>query len=409
VSFQNEYPKYYDRFKESGFIIEDEFDELGNIRLDNRMKIFNPDEYFLMIYPTQDCNLKCWYCYENHVPDSCMPEKVQAKIIKHIKSVVNEKNIRSLHITFFGGEPLLNHNTVAFPLLESVKKICDEANVTFYCFFITNATLLSEEVILNLKKFNPMFQITLDGNREKHNKVRTFKSKSHNGSFDTIISAFKLISEHIRLADPAIASVATIRINYDNATLKGIDDIIEEIKDLDKSKFIIHFERVWQTKDKVTEEQKTLLKDCIRKLTSLGFRAGHGIFGRKSYSCPAEVCNYAIINYNGTVYKCNGRNLEEDKAEGVLLEDGNIKWHSSYLVKRSSVATFENERCLACKMLPQCMGPCSQKQIEHGWGNIDEICSLNAIDISLDDYLTLDFETRYITEQINVQRIKTNV
>jgi uncharacterized protein len=126
-----------------------------------------------------------------------------------------------------------------------------------------------------------------------------------------------------------------------------------------------------------------------------GFRVGHGIFGRRSYSCPAEICNYAIINYDGLVYKCNGRNLEKDKAEGVLLKDGNIQWENSYIVKRSSVATFENEKCLECKMLPQCMGLCSQKQLEHGWGNI----SLNAIDISLEDYLTLDFETKYIVEQ----------
>jgi uncharacterized protein len=113
---------------------------------------------------------------------------------------------------------LLNHNTIAFPLLESIKRICDKANVTFYCFFITNATLLSEEVLLNLKKFNPLFQITLDGNREKHNKVRAFK-KSHNGSFDAIINAFKLISEHIQLVNTSTINVATIRINYDNATL----------------------------------------------------------------------------------------------------------------------------------------------------------------------------------------------
>jgi uncharacterized protein len=49
-------------------------------------------------------------------------------------------------------------------------------------------------------------------------------------------------------------------------------------------------------------------------------------------------------------------------------------------------------------MLPQCMGPCSQKQLEKGWGNIEEVCSLNAIDISLEDYLTLDFEVRHLLQ-----------
>lgn len=398
LSFQINYPKYYNSFKESGFIIEEEFDELGSIRLDNRMKIFNPQDYFLMIYPTQDCNLKCWYCYENHVPNSFMKKEIHQKIINHIKKIVTKKEYNSLHVTFFGGEPLLNNDTIALPLLEEIKCICDEVNVPFHCFFVTNATLLSEEVILKLQKFNPMFQITLDGNRKKHNSVRAFKS-SDSGSFDTIINAFKLISEHIPLTNPQVESVAIIRINYDNSTLKSIDEIIDGIKDLDKRKFVIHLERVWQTKDKINDEQKKLLKNAIRKLSLLGFRVGHGIFGRRSYSCPAEICNYAIINYDGLVYKCNGRNLEKDKADGILSENGNIEWKTSCLIKRSSIATFENEKCLECKMLPQCMGPCSQKQIEHGWGNIDKVCSLNAIDISLDDYLTLEFETKFIIEQ----------
>lgn len=406
-SFQIEYPKFYENFKESGFIIDNELSELGNIRLDNKLKIFNSKDYFLMIYPTQDCNLKCWYCYENHVPQSFMTKDVQTRIVNHIKSVVVKKELNFINITFFGGEPLLNHDTIVFPLLEEIKKICDNANVNFYCFFITNGTLLTEEVILRLKKFNPMFQITLDGNSEKHNKVRAYKTDS-NGSFDAIVNALKLISKHLLLTNSYVASIATIRINYDNATLREIDKLIEEIKDLDKSKFVVHLERVWQTKGLVNDEQTNLLKDAVRKFASIGFRVGHGVFGRKSYSCPAEICNYAIINYDGLVYKCNGRNLEKDKAEGVLLEDGNIQWKSSFIVKRSSVSTFENEKCLNCKMLPQCMGPCSQKQIEHGWGNVDKICSLNAIDIPLNDYLTLDFETKYIIDQSRKER-STNV
>jgi uncharacterized protein len=398
ASFQEKYSKYCDAFEESGFIIEDSLDELGNLRLKNKRAIFNQESYSLIVYPTYDCNLKCWYCYETHVPNSIMAEGVQEKVISHIRFIVNEKRIRFLQVTFFGGEPLLNHDTVAFPLLEKIKAICDNAGVSFHCFFVTNATLLSEEIILRLKEFNPMFQITLDGNQEKHNKVRAFKSGIET-SFDKIINALKLVSKHISLDNPKHASVATIRINYDNTTLKGIDGIIEEIKDLDKDKFIIHLERIWQMQDKINAEQEELLKSTILKLSLAGFRVDHGIFHRKSYVCHAECYNHAVINYNGLVYKCDGRSLVDMTAEGVLLESGEIEWDNSFLVRRSAVATFENEKCLECKMLPQCMGPCSQKQMEQGWGNIDKVCSLKAIDISLEDYLTLDFETKYIIEQ----------
>lgn len=397
-NFSKEFPSLYTRFVDLGFIIEEEFDELGTIRLNNKLKTFNSRDYFMMVYPTQDCNLKCWYCYENHIKDSFMSEDVQKSIVKHISVKIGRKEIDSLHLTFFGGEPFLNFDTIAYPLLEQIKTICDNASITLYTFFVTNGTLLSEDIILRLKNFHPMFQITIDGNREKHNKVRKYKSQSE-GTFDLIIRSLNLISKNIISNNPNVLRNVTIRVNYDNRTLENIDDIIESIKDLDKNKFFIHLERVWQTKDKTDGHQNLLLKEAIRKLSSMGFRVGHGIFGKKAYSCPAEIFNYAIVNYDGLIYKCNGRNLIPEKAEGLLLSNGNIQWNNTYLIKRTSVATFENEKCLNCKMLPQCMGPCSQKQIEHGWGNVDEICSLDSLDISLDEYLTLDFETRYIIEQ----------
>ena len=58
------------------------------------------------------------------------------------------------------------------------------------------------------------------------------------------------------------------------------------------------------------------------------------------------------------------------------------------------LATFENPRCLNCIMLPQCLGPCSQKLMEDGEIN-DEICSLASLDIPLEEYLTIDFEMKY--------------
>lgn len=180
-------------------------------------------------------------------------------------------------------------------------------------------------------------------------------------------------------------------------------NIIKDIEDLDRKKIYIHLERVWQTRDSIDESQKELLKECIYKLAQNGFQVGHGVFGNKAFSCPAEVFNYAVINYNGLVYKCNGRTLTPETAEGELLSSGEIKWDQSKLVKRLSRTTFENDQCLKCPMLPKCMGPCSQKQMEAGWGNIKDICSMNSFDISIKDYLKLDFEIKYLLQRINKQ------
>ncbi len=392
--FKNICPSVFDSFRQSGFIINDEMDELGAIRLANRRQTFANRNYFLMIYPTQDCNLKCWYCYETHVKNTCISKDVMNATVKHIANKIERKEIDSLHLTFFGGEPLLFFDATVYPLLKQVNELCSKAGISFYPFFVTNGSLITEDVVLKLKPFNPLFQITLDGNKQKHDKVRIGKTDNY-PTFEKIISALQLISDNISSENSLVPRIITLRLNYDNQTLKYTDEIIDEISKLDKSKISIHLERVWQTKNSVNKEQVDELKQTIVKFLKAGFRVGHGIFGLRHVSCPAEVYNYAVINYNGLVYRCNGRNLTPNTAEGKLLPDGRIEWNEVDLIKRLSRQTFENDKCLKCVMLPQCMGPCSQKQIEKGWGNIDDICSLNVIDTSLEDYLTLDFEVRY--------------
>ncbi len=396
--FKNKYPSVFKSFEQSGFILNDEADELGIIRLGHKKETFANRRYYLMIYPTQDCNLKCWYCYEDHVKDSCISQKVMNAIVKHITKKIERKEVDSLHLTFFGGEPLLYFETTVYWLLKRINELCIHAEIGFFPVFITNGSLLNKDVILKLKPFNPIFQITLDGNKDKHNKVRIGKIDNY-PTFDKIISSLKLISKHISSDNPLVKRNITLRINYDNQTLKGTNEIINNILDLDRNKVFIHLERVWQTKSSINSEQIQQLKQTIAAFSEAGFKVGHGIFGRRAFSCPAEIYNYAIINYNGLVYRCNGRTLTPSKAEGKLLPDGEIVWNETDLIKRLSKQTFENEKCLNCVMLPQCMGPCSQKQIEKGWGNIDEICSLKAIDFSLEDYLTHDFEVRYILEK----------
>lgn len=392
-TFQERFPAIYKSFMTNGFIIDDSFEELDSIRFDNRIETFSSKEYFLMVYPTQDCNLKCWYCYESHVKNSVMSLDVMNAIVNHIEKKIKNKEINKLNLTFFGGEPLMYFDDIVYPLLQRISRLCVNKSIPFHPFFITNGSLITEKVVLKLKPFNPMFQITLDGNAKKHDSVRKGKIKNF-PTFDKIISALKLICKYLSSENTSISRILTVRINYDNQTLNYTDEIIKELSELDGDKVFIHLERVWQTKSLVTLEQIERLKKTILKFSVAGFKVGHGIFGRRSNSCPAEVYNYAVINYNGLVYRCNGRTLTPQTAEGELLPDGTIEWKKDMLIKRLSRSTFENEKCLNCVMLPQCMGPCSQKQMENGWGNIEGICSLNVVDLSIEDYLTLDFEVR---------------
>lgn len=384
-AFAHTYPNAFQQFKEVGMIIPENMDELALIRYKNKKATFASRELRIVVYPTQDCNLKCWYCYENHVPNTRLTKEISERIEKFVSKEIERNSFDKLHVTFFGGEPLTDFNTIAYPLCKALKNKVEGVGKEFTCFFVTNGSLIKEDTIEKLKKIQPNLQITIDGNKEQHDKVRIWKDKDK-PTFEHIMWAI-----HKLTAEIDKKYFITLRINYDNNTLLGADDILDQIKNIDPTKIFIHFERVWQTMNDVSKDQIKLLLNTMEKFIKAGFVVNQGAFRGLPYSCPSEMNNFVVINYDGTIHKCNGRTLTAKTKYGILSDDGILELNESLVAKRIGKSTFEQQECLKCKMLPMCMGPCSQKLLEHGGKWTKEICTLNSIDTSLSDYLSIDF------------------
>lgn len=384
-AFAHTYPNAFQQFKEVGMIIPENMDELALIRYKNKKATFASRELRIVVYPTQDCNLKCWYCYENHVPNTRLTKEISERIEKFVSKEIERNSFDKLHVTFFGGEPLTDFNTIAYPLCKALKNKVEGVGKEFTCFFVTNGSLIKEDTIEKLKKIQPNLQITIDGNKEQHDKVRIWKDKDK-PTFEHIMWAI-----HKLTAEIDKKYFITLRINYDNNTLLGADDILDQIKNIDPTKIFIHFERVWQTMNDVSKDQIKLLLNTMEKFIKAGFVVNQGAFRGLPYSCPSEMNNFVVINYDGTIHKCNGRTLTAKTKYGILSDDGILELNESLVAKRIGKSTFEQQECLKCKMLPMCMGPCSQKLLEHGGKWTKGICTLNSIDTSLSDYLSIDF------------------
>ena len=120
--FKRTFKSHYDTLVSSGFLISDERDELAEIRLKHKIATFSPSRRLrLMVYPTQDCNLKCWYCYESHVANSKMGDEVKQNILKYIEKKVQLRQVDSFVLSFFGGEPLLYFDEIAYPLADKAR------------------------------------------------------------------------------------------------------------------------------------------------------------------------------------------------------------------------------------------------------------------------------------------------
>jgi len=336
------------------FLVDETLDELQRVK-EYSYKIDNDEtQYELHINPTMNCNFKCWYCYETHIKDSKMGPETITNTLRHVENVFDEKKqLKNLNIGWFGGEPLLYYKKVVLPILEAVHTLSQKKGIYFSSSMTTNGLLINEEVIESAKKYNlTFFQITLDGNRELHDKIR-FISEGR-GSYDQIIKNI------ISLAKEQLTVL--VRINCTPETLNGINDIAADFYHIDENvkRFLsFDFHAVWQEKEDLSEQ----LNSARLYFRERGFVVQSGSQNTLENSCYGDHRNHATINYNGEVFKCTARDFTTKNSEGLLDESGNIKWNEKY-EKRLSMK-FKNRPCLECSILPICGGGCTQQALEH--------------------------------------------
>jgi uncharacterized protein len=143
----------------------------------------------LVLNLTNQCNLSCQYCYEFGADKVATPEgKPKFMDFETAKASVDfflgqAGGRRSVHITFFGGETLMN-----FPLLKQVVAYANEAagsaakSIDFS--LTTNATLLTPKIVEFLSANRIGVTVSIDGPREVNDSLRVFANGK--GSYDVM-------------------------------------------------------------------------------------------------------------------------------------------------------------------------------------------------------------------------------
>ena len=154
----------------------------------------------LVLNLTNQCNLSCQYCYEFGADKVATPhgkpkfmdfETAQASVDFLLQQSPGR---RAVHITFFGGETLMN-----FPLLKQVvtyagERAADQGRSIDFSL-TTNATLLTPAIIEFLSEHRIGVTVSMDGPAELHDKLRVFANGR--GSYDVIAPRVRaLIQNH---------------------------------------------------------------------------------------------------------------------------------------------------------------------------------------------------------------------
>lgn len=163
----------------------------------------------LTLAPTMDCCFRCHYCFEKYKEKKYMTPEIMDQIIKYVTSYPELKNIK---ITWFGGEPLM-----AVPQIEEFyDKFRDIWQEPFISNIITTGYHIDKESIRVMQKVGiSSVQITLDGMKETHNKVKHLPSGED--VFERILSNIELLN------DSAPEINITIRVNL---TLENKEEYI---------------------------------------------------------------------------------------------------------------------------------------------------------------------------------------
>lgn len=373
---------FYDKLTSNGFIIGDNIDELNIIRTKYKEEI-NKKDYFLIVLPTLNCNFKCWYCIQDHIP-SIMSADTINKVKAHIDYMIGGKRIKSLHLEWFGGEPFMFFQRVIKPISQYAIEQCKKANISFYNSATTNGYYLTPTVLKDLTPLNfKKFQITLDGPQKIHDSVKFQQGCS---------SAFQRTLQNIEnILNTSVDIIVSLRINYTQESLNNI--IVEQINGIvspiNRSRIIINPKKVWQEK-----VNKAIFKETGLLLNSFkisGYNVVRFDIINNFVPCYANRKYYNAINYNGDVVKCTANDdLYTNDAPGHLNEDGSITWRKDFKVKFYK-KRFENNTCLICNYLPICMGLCPRDYNKEKF-----YCKMENSDINIEnaliDYIDSEYE-----------------
>jgi uncharacterized protein len=193
----------FDELVENGFLTpgRDHDRESLNRYLDQITS--DTSELNVTVLTTLQCNFACDYCFQgDHGDYNKFAEKMSletaARVAAWIERELDRVRPEKLVLTFFGGEPLLNL-PVMYYLAERLAAATSSRGVQQIVSIITNGLLLTEEVVDRLLPFGLKgVKITLDGDRDTHNRMRPLRGGQ--GTFDRIIDNMRRIAGRCQIA-----------------------------------------------------------------------------------------------------------------------------------------------------------------------------------------------------------------
>jgi uncharacterized protein len=182
---------------EHGFVVPSRADERQRLETFFHDVREGDDELRVTVLTTLQCNFACDYCIQGDHGDynksaAKMTLEQATRVVDWVEARLDAVRPSSFVLTFFGGEPLLNLPVMYF-LAERLWASSQARAVEMKISVITNGLLLTPEVVDRLLPYGLRgVKITLDGDRDTHNRMRPLRGGQ--GTFDKIVANIRRIA-----------------------------------------------------------------------------------------------------------------------------------------------------------------------------------------------------------------------
>jgi uncharacterized protein len=331
----------------------------------------------IVLNVTNQCNLACTYCYE-YSPDRIAQQEGKPKYMtadvaeSAVDMLFKEAGERpKLHVTFFGGETLLN-----FPVMRSTVEYAErrtaEMGKQIDFSLTTNATLLNEEIVDFLSAHKIGVTVSIDGDQELNDKMRVFHDGR--GSYNVIAPKIKeLLKRHRTNSIGARVTLSSqvadvVRIYRHLTTELGFDSVgfspatanpdrLYHIGARKMDTILGGFaELAWEYRDFAVEGRQhgfTNVSDTLKELNS-------GV--SKAYPCGAGV-GLLGVGTAGDVSLCH-RFVDSPVGKMGHVKNGGVdhEARSQFLSTHHIGARYD---CHTCWARPVCSGGCFHEAYIH--------------------------------------------
>lgn len=348
---------------ENGFVIDDDKDELSELKYIFEKNYFNTDFLNIALTPSLECNFECPYCCEksNYKPIQNIEKYFKTLRVYAEKHFKTNKNVQ---LSLFGGEPLL----YAGEFIDFLNWVDIDSKKNGYGYIttiVTNGSLLTNEIINNLLLHNlRSLQITIDGDKETHNQYRQFKNG--NPSFDILIDKIELV---LKLSENFENFKFTLRLNLNNTTVEKVSESISNIKEEYRDRINLLIRPIYNTSAyrKTNDNKTSELSKYIEMGKKLGFQIKKDRFNFQSCEACADSKFFYLLP-DLSMWKCINDLDNENACIGRINDDGEPEIKPENVVnwyKYASSAFIDND-CLECKLLPDCLGGCILHKCKYG-------------------------------------------